>query len=108
MSTTRNQRRVAAKHARKAPPPGPVELKIGTDGTRVIIVMNRSVQRLDFTADEAMGVIQALHNTVATIAAKARALARDFTAADPECVPEPANDAAPIAAQETPNATPPG
>jgi hypothetical protein len=108
MSTSRNQRRVAAKHAREAPPPGPVELKIGTDGTRVIIVMNRSVQRLDFTADEAMGVIQAMHNTVATIAAKARAVAQ-ATAAIP-AVPSagPANDAAPTEPQETPNAAPPG
>lgn len=108
MSTSRNQRRVAAKRARKAPPPGPVELKIGTDGTRVIIVMNRAVQRLDFTADEAMGVIQALHNTVSTIAAKARAVAQATAAVPAGPSVGPANDVTPADSQETSNVTPPG
>lgn len=108
MSTTRNLRRAVAKQARKPQPPGPVELKIGTDGYKIVIVLDRPVQRLDFTADEAMGVIQAMHNNVSIIAAKARAVAASTATGPAGASAAPANNAALTAAQETPDATPPG
>ena len=72
--STRNLRRIAKKHQPKMHN-GPVQIQIGVQGNIVAMTFDRPVTRIDFTADEAMAIIQGLHNNVSILAERARAVA---------------------------------